>query len=1120
MPTVQFQDEAREQSVFKQADYDESVPVDLVLEVPKRTGGVITVPLLKTARANKEREDVQDNTLMRIKPVAELCDDAPVASGGLVTYTGRGVALLRPGYLYVFRGNTLWRELEIAADGRMSDIDLASYRSAADAGNAGAVRASEGVWSGDLLIPAFLQGQGVMHNYRIAYSEVQWSWARIRYLETHSSALNKRTSSVGPAYAAVQPDTPQDSLTFARGFPAQRVSSMPPLRKRDLGIELMLEQPADFTPDFETPDSDALCQRLANRLKSLDDENGGTPDLDIQCKPEDDVLADSRNNKGMVCAAVPDVLFQVRHALAQIHLALQYLNVIDISLKGKPLTHSAMLIRQAVFDARPDGTNPLASYRDAVNLEKLNEVLQTDERDYAAKIINTNVSKLKSLMEDGRLDAALDDYRTLDNIGVCEAYSLCADQLNVLQQVPGILAAQGLEDENQALAAVKRWIGTSEWLDTWAPESGTEDSSDEASLYTRLQRLTADQTTIADKQLNYLHLQSLAVLEKQVQQVRDDQQPTSEIVKEAGQTGALVKEVLGQWSSALLATTRRIIEEDGVTAIHLPRVMQGAVAISVLTDSDLEGIQVMRRGEVDLTRHHIIGVYGEGLNYGLTDFDRTEGLLKRGKDYLYADLLNEGGDTLASTSPQRAAEQVEDGIKKVAMDTWVFTVPAGHPAARKLSLFKVNLAKRVGAIVDGPGVSRSLVAFAVFNVFVESNNAYAAYQSDQNLSLPSAKAITSLIDLTAASMKLKIITVNLAGREIYAESHFYRISNRLLFDLKSVPLIGTRLIKVGASTLVRTASAVSFVSGVLAVGISFWDMNSFMSRGDNDAAQGHAIAMVGGTIFLAAPLMAGLLAIPGWGWAVLGISMAVGGSLLAGQAADDRFERTLKNGPLGIHPMAFDPMPTDADYYGQLLSILTPIQATAQRYGDITPDSALGHSNPDYAPQPDDYVITLSTPLVSLLTHSVKGQPGEPWQSFNIIVQEVAYTESQISTGNAAIGTVEQSAVSKITPLTQITARQSLPTRNAVRFLVKRNLKGQSFDSFAYRATVSISVRITIQAAIGTEAGTVVYPTPALEAFVPYNPATNGRAPTKEPGFLNPYANTPVPYWFVTEVEV
>src|SRR5690554_4429572 len=126
--TVDFSDESLDRSILRRADYDDTDPKDLVLTIPKREGGKISVPLLKHARSNIERDDYQENTLLRVKPLAEIASNLPVNSGGVTVYQGKGVAMLRPGYLYIFRKGRLWRELEIDEQSRFSDVDLEAVR--------------------------------------------------------------------------------------------------------------------------------------------------------------------------------------------------------------------------------------------------------------------------------------------------------------------------------------------------------------------------------------------------------------------------------------------------------------------------------------------------------------------------------------------------------------------------------------------------------------------------------------------------------------------------------------------------------------------------------------------------------------------------------------------------------------------------------------------------------------------------------------------------------------------------------------------------------------------------------------------------------------------------------
>jgi len=80
--TLDFSDESRERSILRRAEYDDTDPRDLMLVIPTREGGKLRVPLLERARSNIEREDYQENTLLRVKPLAEIASNLPVKSGG------------------------------------------------------------------------------------------------------------------------------------------------------------------------------------------------------------------------------------------------------------------------------------------------------------------------------------------------------------------------------------------------------------------------------------------------------------------------------------------------------------------------------------------------------------------------------------------------------------------------------------------------------------------------------------------------------------------------------------------------------------------------------------------------------------------------------------------------------------------------------------------------------------------------------------------------------------------------------------------------------------------------------------------------------------------------------
>ncbi|GGC56497.1 toxin VasX [Marinobacter halophilus] len=1131
---VDFSDESRDRSILRKADYDDADPKDLVLTVPKRDGGKISIPLLKHARSNMERDDYQENTLVRIKPLAEIASDLPVRSGGLTIYQGKGVALLRPGFLYIFRKDKLWRELEISQNSQFSDIDLEATR--AEVGDPASdfrmVRPSAGQWLDDVLVPVFLQGQAVMHDFRMAFSEVQWDWSYIQKLEESAATRNARTTGVGHAWAV----TSVDSLSFETGFPASRVEDVPELRHRDLGIELMIENPSDFAPSFEGPGNHELCAKLAKLLRQnqsqtaeavsdsqvdASDDGGEVPEmLEFSCEQGMDLLWDLRRHKGVACVALPDPLFELRHSLTQLHLAMHYLDAVDVSIQKNPMAHSAMLIRQAVFDPLPNGRpSVLANYATAVDREKLDEVLDTPEKNHAIRVIEKHVDDLQHKINLRSLDVFFEDYRECNDLAICEAYLLIADQLNVLQQIPGVLRAQGVSTGDRVLTRLREWLLDGNFLTDWAPQLTGRQGRSAGSLspFEKLQKLAREQAEIDEGLLDRLNIQSLVYLEKQVKEKQDGGDSIFKDLSNAGKIGGLISGALGEWSSSVLTVCKRLIEEGAIQQIEIQRIMQAASSNLILTDPALKDIDVVNRAGA-VTRGSIIGVSGNGLKRGLTDFDRVDGVLTRKSDYLYADMLDDADKLVASSSPTRAAQALDDAIQKAAGGTTVFFVPEGHPEAQKLGLLKVDFAKRVGKIVDGPAVSRGLVVLAAFNVFLEAHAvSQVLRQQNGNLTLATSKVAGAFTDLVAASLKLSLVLESGAVQT----TSVHKFATRPLFDMKNWIFIGNRLKNLSVGTLVRTVGLATFITGTITVVLSSWEMRISFSNKDFDAAAGHAIAVTGALVFMAYPLMGALLAIPGWGWAILGMSMVVGGSLYANAVRDDSFERLLKRGPWGTYPDTSLMELNDQAYYSQLLSLLSPIRVTAQRYADIDPDPELSH--PSYAPEPDDYVVTVQFPLISRLQlyRGYECRADFPERSFNLVVQEVAYQSSSTSiTSPGSIAPVSATQLVKATPLTKVTARQSLPHQSAVRFLVKREFQDSEYLSLFYQESVSTRVRVGLQVILDTELGPLIFPAPVYENFEPFDMVVHGNPPPKERTILDPYAQPKSPYWYFTEVTV
>ena len=1167
--TVDFSDESLDRSILRRADYDDTDPKDLVLTIPKREGGKISVPLLKHARSNIEREDYQENTLLRIKPLAEIADNLPVQQGhGAPIYQGKGVALLRPGFLYIFRKDKLWRELEINQNSQFSDVDLQEARAEVNDPQSGLrmVRPSAGQWLDDVLVPVFLQGQAVMHDFRMAYSEVQWDWSYIQKLEENDAVRTARTTGVGHAWAA----TSVDSLSFATGFPASPVEIAPELRHRDLGIELMIEDPSDFVLSFEGPSEDDLCSKLAKLLVSNEKQaresarraasrskvkdpveyteqlmknplehalEATAPDpvdagedsevakiLELSCPQGADLLQHLRSQRGVVCVAIPDPLFRLRHSLAQLQLALHYLDALDVSIQERPLVHSAMLIRQTVFDPNAsDSSGQLRKLRAAVDQDKLNKILEQSERRTILDSIEGHLTKLEMLVASGEFDLVCGDYLHHRGLGPCEAFSLHAGLLDIFQQLPGVFRAQGVEEPITLSRVLKLGLEKSSLIDALA---NGECEEDERSLLAQLRALSRQGETLTDRHLNGLGLSAISTIAQQLKHEEADSGTNDESsspvsVGSAGTVAGMVETALSGWSGAVLKVIDRIRESGELTAIRLDRVFTAVSEAADIADPKLGGeLRVMRRDAVDLTRYSIVGVHGKGLSYGLTDADLQSEALTRRNDYLFADRVDAAGKKVASTSPARLADEVGDAVVKAAAHTWVFVLPIDHPEAVKFSAWKFDWANKAKAVADGPGVSRLLVGLAAFNL---TSEIWSLLNSNtEKLGMSYLKSFGAFLDISAALMKLHVATSPAHG------TLGSRLILRPLFEIRTVPVIGSliqkKLLKDGASTIVRSMSLVNFFAAGVMVAVSAWDFRNSVSRGDLDAALGHGLAVIGGSLFVFSKVMHGLLFVPGWGWALFGLGLVLGGSIYAAIATDSEFEQVVKRGPLGIGPSHPGLQDNDASYYAQLLSMFVPISVSAKRYEDLNEAEKAMFS--DRQPSANDYRVTLTSPIISKFNlgqpsqGSIKDGVGTQKAGLRLGIQELEYTHINIQTSKTSAWSVDQYKLTKNTPLKKVKTWVAVPEQNAVHFLVERNLAGGETWGYEYKEKRTISLRVVLQARLESEVGEFLFPTPVLDEYEPFDAVRHSTLPDKKQQVLNPFNNDPVPYWIIKEVTV
>jgi len=194
----ELQDQPIAQGTRKRTEYDDAHRARLVLNIQRSDGGTLQLPLLTDARSTEEQEHIQQNTLLAVVPLARLPGHDGYAQAPRA-------GLPRPGRIYVFFRQRLWRELECDGQGQLFEVDVAHWRKAAELGEQADERPPVGARQHLILLPMLLHGGFVGDQLDMAYSEMPWTWDYIRWLEASGGRISERCQSVAPAWSAARP---------------------------------------------------------------------------------------------------------------------------------------------------------------------------------------------------------------------------------------------------------------------------------------------------------------------------------------------------------------------------------------------------------------------------------------------------------------------------------------------------------------------------------------------------------------------------------------------------------------------------------------------------------------------------------------------------------------------------------------------------------------------------------------------------------------------------------------------------------------------------------------------------------------------------------------------------
>jgi len=258
----ELKDQPIDQGTRKRAEYDNARRARLALNIERTDGGMLQIVVETEMRSNEEEPEIQQNTLLAVVPLARLpgydrYDQAP--KGGVP----------RPGRIYVFFQNRLWRELECDGRGQLFEVDVAHWRKLAEKGGQADERPPVGVKQNLILLPMLLQGRFVGDQVDMAYSELPWSWEYIQWLEASGGRrIRERCQNAAPAWAAAVVGPEHWKATQAMpAIPITRLSKG--MCARELHLETLLEDPLLFNAGLTELPATSLVKQLEQRQKEL-----------------------------------------------------------------------------------------------------------------------------------------------------------------------------------------------------------------------------------------------------------------------------------------------------------------------------------------------------------------------------------------------------------------------------------------------------------------------------------------------------------------------------------------------------------------------------------------------------------------------------------------------------------------------------------------------------------------------------------------------------------------------------------------------------------------------------------------------------------------------------------
>ncbi|GGX80919.1 hypothetical protein GCM10007160_05170 [Litchfieldella qijiaojingensis] len=933
-------------------------PADIQLEIATERGAPIRLPLFEGLWETPRQRRYQHYIIQPVMPMALWKSMQPRSAWDA---SSRTHALpVRPGYLYLFYRDRLWREIEVRANpntGQLEfrDIDLAAHRDA-DGRYQDDRRPSAGVPLHEVWVPRPGSDRAINHvvghNPCMAYSEVQWSAARLNYLQDDARARQARCQRLNllsgndfasSGYLYTPPDDEPQRL---REWGAELQVANPAAMTRDLAGQHLAQLHAQANREIERFEADGasasaaadaglqaftdegdeslLYRQAMVRAQVLDEglaaqeQTGHDNDLWQGLDAAQDCLADARTRE-IPAVLLDDPLFDLRHALSGCQASERYLLGIPRRAARNPRFECATLVNRTLLTSHDSAgeANPLHRFVDDDNLDlddsgDLAFVLCQAQREVAHDQHAAYQDRLADLLAAlGKSGTQIDQLATERQDRPTPAQRLLVRCLGDGSGHP-LHAMLFPSDEATPLAAPLT-----------LPEEGESNPGDgRLRLKSMARQAELELPTDADD-LQLIDTPQLAML------VGPEGLP---VVPELKRWAGAVDTVLGKLGQQATLMLNGVVDQATALTLFPPVVRLSRAALPDL----LVGVHAVPPAEAH--GKVILGVLDE--TDGLTEADRRHfhDRLATFRRHLDSSVTEASGRTLNSASAQAlTSARGDQAVTVLAVDPDSLAAEVARKARARYSLSRSAEAIRLPYII---------AVIEIFNLRME-------LVSTQNRSQARAGAaiFSAYIDITVASAK---------ALEFFGERHNQLVQLRAKVISRKVPW-GSLLARLAPKAAQWLPSVIALstlgaaAGGVITAMLCGWDAMTSLRNGNLGAGIALGVAAVSGLVVTAASVMVGMGPV---GWIAIGVTLAA-----AAWLADSELEEWLRMGPFG--PQAYrDRAPwlqNPDEAYDRLVSLLAGIRIRIDSIAPTTAEAVAASSLPAIGLLPESTTRPMTT---------------------------------------------------------------------------------------------------------------------------------------------------------------